>query len=212
LLLSLTVILPLSSGWISLRGKDIVAKYAGEMLRETGPSDMIALDTDASFFALDYIDLVDHDLGDRVLLMPSLFSFPPYRAWLSRRYPTLRTPPPEFMMDWTQWRALNPERGLYAEFEWKDSLQALLPNSAPAGVLIRGCSAAELCVNPSHAADHLMNSELAPFSRRDLYPFSLDIYILKHEREMMLWVLQGLATSDSPASVALRDRVDHILR
>lgn len=212
LALGFAVILPLASGWISLRGKDVVAKYAREMLAETGPSDMIVLDTDASFFALDYIDLVDHDLGERVLLMPSLFPFPPYRAWLSRRYPTLRIPPTEFMMDWTRWRMLNPERDLYAEFEWKDSLRVLLPNSAPAGVLIRGCAAAEQCADPSRAARHLIDPELATFSRRDLYPFSLDIYILKHEHEMMLWTLDALGTSNLAASRALQKRMGEILR
>lgn len=212
LVLITSVVLPIKLGWISMRGKDIVENYAREMLAETGPSDMIVLDTDASFFALDYIDLVDHGLGDRVLLMPSLFSFPPYRAWLLRRYPSLRLPPPEFMMDWTQWRGLNPDRALYAEVEWKDSIRALFPNSAPAGILLRACSVAEKCADASRAADHLLNSQLVNYSRRDLYPFSLDIYVLKHEREMMLWTLERTAVSDPLAASALQDHADLVLR
>ncbi|HXS99620.1 MAG TPA: DUF2723 domain-containing protein [Elusimicrobiota bacterium] len=211
-LMGLAIILPLASGWISLRGKDVVADYAREIVAETEPSDMIVIDTDSTFFALDYIDLVEHGLNDRVLLHPSLFSFPPYRMWLTRRYPTLGIPSPESMMDWTRWRALNPGRALYAEVEWKDSIRTLLPNSAPAGFMLRGCTADEQCVAPSLAADRLTHSAVAAFTRKDLYPFSLDIYILKHEREMMLWTLDALGTSEPAISQTLAQRVDNILR
>jgi hypothetical protein len=211
LLVGLAVVLPVSMGWISLRGKDVVSKYAGEMLAETGPSDMIVLDTDASFFALDYADLVDHDLGDRALLMPSLFSFPPYQAWLAHRYPTLKIPPMGSMMDWARWRMLNPDRALYAEAEWKDAIRAFLPNSAPAGVLIRGCAAGEQCVDPRLAAQRLTEAEVTAFSRRDLYSFSLDIYVLKHEHEMMVWTLELLGTSNISASRPLRNKAADIL-
>lgn len=212
LLLGLVILIPVSTGWVRLHGKDIVSTYAREMVDETGPSDILILDTDASFFALDYIDLVDHELGNRVLLMPSLFPFAPYRAWLTRRYPTLRIPPAEYMMDWARWRMSNPDKGIYAEVEWKDSMLSTLPGSTPVGVLIRGCSGTELCGGPEQAAERLIKSPVAAYTRRDLYPFSLDIYILKHEREMSLWALDKLGSSNPTLSEALRNRADDILR
>ena len=186
LLLVIVIAIPILLDPVTLRHKDVVYEYTQEMISETGPTDMIILDTDATFFALSYLDLVEHRLEDRALVMPSLFYFPPYREWLQRRYPTLKVPPVESMMDWASWRTLNPTRKLYGEMELQDSLQAVYPYSEPAGALIRACEGPAPCVDRDLALRRLerLRDEMPATA---LYPFSPDIYVPRHLSRLLGW-------------------------
>jgi MYXO-CTERM domain-containing protein len=202
--LAAAVVLPLALRPIDLRRRNFTMDYAREILRGTGPSDMLVVDTDASNFALLYLDVVEHATGDRALLIPSLFSYPPYRAWLSRRVPTLVVPPDAGILMWSEWRRLNPSRGLYAEAEWKDRLAAEFPGSAPSGVMIRISDFPPSREVSAEEARFLAGSPvIGAVTRRTVYPFSMDADLLHAYRIL----LESAAPGDAGVAAAIRARL-----
>jgi len=186
---------------ISLRRSGFIMDYAREMIRSSGPSDMIIMDSDSSTFAMLYLDLVEHAAGDRVLLVPSLFGYPPYQRWLARRNPGLNTPP-DFVMDWSQWVRLNPSRALYAEAESWNELRGFFPGSAPSGVLIRASEQPPAPEVLRAGIQRLLDWRAV--SHRDLYPFSPEMELVNTYRLMLNWGLQSLPQAGDPA---LADRL-----
>jgi hypothetical protein len=183
---------------IDLRRRNFTMDYAREIVRGTGPSDMLLVDTDAPNFALLYLDAVEHATGDRALLIPSLMNFPPYNDWLRARHPSLRFPPPDQLMEWGEWLRLNPGRALYAESEWKDRLLPQYPESAPSGVLIRVSLAPPPADAAAREAEFLAESPaVGAVTRASVYPFSMDVDYLRAYRILLEW-----SASSSPAAAA----------
>ena len=190
---------------ITMSRSGFIMDYARQMLRSTGDADMIILDSDASVFAMLYLDVVEHAAGDRVLLVPSLFGYPPYQRWLARRNPGLNIPP-EFTMDWTQWARLNASRGLCAEAEsWNELrgsdvqgffLKGPFPGSAPSGVLIRASAQAPEPQALRSGIERLL--EWHAVSHADLYPFSPEMELVNTYRLMLNWGLQSLPSGVDP--------------
>jgi hypothetical protein len=206
---ALAVVVALSLGLrpIDLRRRNFTMDYAREILRGTGSSDMLIVDTDASNFALLYLDVVEGATRDRALLMPSLFGFPPYRAWLARRVPTLRIPPDAGILMWSQWRRLNPSRGLYAEAEWLDRLRTQFPGSAPSGVMIRASDIPPSETSAGDEARFLAGSPVVgAVTRRTVYPFSMDVDLMRTYR--ILLERAAPAPADAETAVKLRERLD----
>jgi hypothetical protein len=204
--LSLAAVVALSACLrpIDLRRRDFTMDYAREILRGTGPSDMLIVDTDATNFALLYLDVVERATRDRALLMPSLFAFPPYRAWLSRRNPTLIIPPDEAIASWSEWTRLNPSRALYAEAEWRDRLLPEFPDSAASGVMIKISAYPQTRESLATEARFLAESPVVgAVSRRTVYPFSMDVDLLRTYRIL----LESAAPADAKTAAELRDRL-----
>ncbi|MBI5241624.1 MAG: DUF2723 domain-containing protein [Elusimicrobia bacterium] len=203
LVLAAALVLPFQRQVIDLRRSGHVMDYAREMVRATGPSDMILMTSDASTFALLYLDVVERAAGDRVVLVPSLFGYPPYQRWLVRRHPGLNF---EMSTDWARWRQLNPGRELYAEAEaWYD-MRAAFPASAPAGVLIRAWEAPPAPEALRDGAARLL-AWRAVF-RRDLYPFSPELELVNTYRLMLNWGLEVLTRpEDADLAEKLRQRL-----
>jgi hypothetical protein len=204
--LALAAVIALSAALrpIDLRHRNFTMDYAREILRGTGPSDMLIVDTDASNFALLYLDAVEHATQDRALLIPSLLNFPPYRDWLRRRCPTLNIPADDALMAWSEWQRLNPTRALYAEAEWKDQLLPQFPGSAPAGVMIRVADQAAPVEAAAGETRFLADSPVVgAVTRRTVYPFSMDVDLLRTYRILLEWA----APADPATAVALRERL-----
>lgn len=202
-LLAAVTALSLALRPVDLRRRNFTMDYAREIVRGTGPSDLLIVDTDATNFALLYLDAVEHATNDRVLLIPSLLNFPPYRDWLRRRHPALNVPPDEELMSWSAWRARNPSRALFAEAEWKDQLLPEFPGSAPSGVMIRVGSAPLPAGAAAAEADFLARSPVVgAATRRTVYPFSMDVDLLRTYRILLEWSASGGAA----ASAELRER------
>lgn len=195
----LAAALAISLVWhpVSLRRNDFIMDYAREMVRSSGPSDMIIMDSDASVFAMLYLDLVERSAGDRVVLVPSLFGYFPYRGWLARHHPGLKIPPEELLGDWTQWTRLNAGRGLYAEAESWNDMRSCLPSSAPSGVLIRGWEQPP-SAEALHAGIQLL-LDWRGISHRSLYPFSPETELVNTYRLMLKWGLESLPEPKDPA-------------
>ena len=191
---------------ISLRRSGFIMDYAREMVRSTGPGDMIVMTSDSSIFAMLYLDVVEHAAGDRAVLVPSLFGYPPYQRWLARRHPALNLPP-DFTMEWTQWLRLNPSRALYAEAEAWNEFRAAFPGSAPAGVLIRAWEAPPAPEALRAGIQRLL--DWRGISHRDLYPFSPELELVNTYRLMLNWGLQNLSSGGDPVlAEKLRKRLD----
>jgi hypothetical protein len=205
LVLAAALAIPLLRPPIDLRRSGFMMDYAREMVRATGPSDMIVMTSDAAVFALLYLDLVEHAAGDRVVLVPSLFGYPPYQRWLARRYPGLDLPP-DMSADWEQWRRRNPGRELYAEAEAWYELRAVSPASAPSGVLIR---AWESPPEPEvlRAGVERLLAWRAVF-HRDLTPFSPELELVNTYRLMLNWGLESLTRpEDADLAEKLRQQL-----
>jgi hypothetical protein len=201
LVLAAALVLPFLRQPIDLRRSGYVLDYAREMVRATGPSDMIVTTSDAAAFAFLYLDLVEHAAGDRVLLVPSLFGYPPYQRWLERRHPGL-TSPSGMSHEWDQWRRLNPSRALYAEAEaWYD-LRGAFPASAPSGVLIRAWDSPPDPEALRAGIERLLGWR-AVF-HRDLQPFSPELELVNTYRLMLNWGLESLTR---PEDAALAERL-----
>ena len=181
--LAAAIALPLALRRIDLRHGNFTMDYAREIIRGTGPSDMLVVDTDGPNFALLYLDAVEHALGDRALLIPSLFTYPPYRQWLAKRYPTLLVPGDPSPMIWDEWMRMNPGRALYAEAEWKDRLLPRFPGSAPSGVMIRVSMTPP---TPESAANQALFLSASPAvtgtNEKTVLPFSMDVDLLNSYR------------------------------
>ncbi|MDD5630179.1 MAG: DUF2723 domain-containing protein, partial [Elusimicrobia bacterium] len=190
---------------VSLRRSGFVMDYAREMVRCSGTSDMIIMDSDASTFAMLYLDLVERATGDRVVLVPSLFGYPPYRRWLAKRHPGLNMPAEDLLGDWTKWTRLNAGRALYAEAESWNDMRSVFPASAPWGVLIRAWEQP-----PSAEAQYAGLQRLLDWpgiSHRSLYPFSPEAELVNTYRLMLRWGLESLPEpKDRALSEALLKR------
>jgi hypothetical protein len=198
------VVLSVSLRPIDLSSKNFVMDYMRAMIRSTDQADIMILDNDASMFAMLYLDIVEHATGERVFLMPSLFSFPPYQQWLSRRYPGLRLPPLPLMRSPTEWARLNPDRGLYVEAEWIDSPMMECP-ATPAGAMIQlHCSTtaqSPVVIGPDERTSRFLDSQaLAAATRKTVYPFSVDVFVLKRYRML----LERLLASRPPEAMRLK--------
>jgi hypothetical protein len=166
---------------------------------------MIVMTSDASTFALLYLDIVEKAAENRVVLVPSLFNYPPYQRWLARRHPTLNLPS-DMSTDWAQWRRLNPGRGLYAEAEAWFDLRAAFPDSAPSGVLVR---AWESPPAPGELRDGVARLlEWRAVFHRDLHPFSPELELVNTYRLMLSWGLESLTRpEDADLAEKLRQRL-----
>ncbi len=203
--LAAVVALSLALRPIDLRRRNFTMDYARAIVRGTGPSDMLIVDTDAANFALLYLDAVEHATQDRALLIPSLFPFPPYRAWLSRRVPTLAIPSDAGILSWSEWKRLNPGRELFAEADWEARLLPEFPGSAPAGVLIRTSALPPSPEAAAAEAGFLAESPaIGAVSRRTVYPFSMDVDLLKTYRVL----LESAAPADAETAAKIRERLD----
>ena len=122
-----------------LGAEDPLGAYARALIADSGPRDMILLNSDDSIFATQYLDLVEHAAGDRVFLVTGRFHFAPYAEQLRARHPDLVLPRDANGLSLTtkEWLRLNPGRALYGEATLRDRLTQISTSTAPSGLLIR---------------------------------------------------------------------------
>jgi hypothetical protein len=161
---------------------DPLGAYARDLVADSGPRDMILLNSDDTIFATAYLDIVLNATDDRVFLATGLFDYPPYVASLQKRHPNLKLPRAgeglsRHMKDWL---ALNPDRALYGEATLRDRLVALSSTTAPSGVLIRIDAPPAPAGRDIQAAERLRSEIDGAFPPRRLpRTFTQEVYLTK---------------------------------
>jgi len=165
-----------------LGSEDPLGNYARALLADSGPRDMILLNSDDSIFAAQYLDLVDHAAGDRVFLTTGRFHYSPYAEQLQARHPDLVLPRDANGLSLTtkEWLRLNPGRALYGEATLRDRLTQISTSTAPSGLLIR-LQAPPARPGEAQAQDRRLQAELASIFPPGRPPrlFTQEVYIAK---------------------------------
>jgi hypothetical protein len=186
---------------------DPLGSYARDLLADSGPRDMILLNSDDSIFATSYLDVVEGGAGDRVFLATGLFRYPPYVARLQARHPDLVLPRngdglSRHMKDWLR---LNPTRALYGEATLRDALVALSSATAPSGVLIRFDAPRAAPGEDARQTERLLAERAAAFPPgRPPRTFTQEVYLVKAFAMMLEY---DAARLTRPADADLRARL-----
>lgn len=211
LLLAGLVAFPLALRPLDLSRHDLLMDYAREILRSTRPSDMVILAGDDSILATAYLETIEHEGEDRVWLLPSLFSYPPYIRRLKREHPGLALPPFEpkgLTTDWKRWMKANPARRLFAEAVLKDAVLGFLPDSSPSGVLVRlSQKKPKRRETAAEARRFIDSARLEGVTRWDAHAFTQEIYVLTAYRAILSWYMTFLGPEDEETAGRILTRL-----
>ncbi|MBI3553664.1 MAG: DUF2723 domain-containing protein [Elusimicrobia bacterium] len=211
-LLAAAVAVPLCVRPISLRHHDLLMDYCRLVVKSTGPSDMIILAPDDTILGLSYLELAEGTTEDRVLLIPSLFSYLPYIGRLQRRHPTLGLPPLEgrsLTTDWRGWLKANPKRRLFAEAVLRDTVLNVMPQSAPSGVLGELRLARPKRGEVGRSARAFLESTPEDFiTRWGIEDFTQEVYLLRTYRMLLEWYGSSLEKTDALTALRIKARLE----
>lgn len=193
---------------MSHRGRDPLMTYARQIVSSSKDGDLLVLVADDSLFAARYLDVVEHALADRVILVPGFFKTQSYIDDLKSRHPSLNLPTTEsgvLSTDWRAWKKLNPERRVLAEGALLGTIRKQYPNARPRGMLV------ELTDEKLRKKDVLPDIDrfiadagqwgLDKFSVRD---FTQEIYVLRVYQGMLFFYGTFLPPDDVERGVKLQ--------
>jgi hypothetical protein len=171
---------------------------------------MIILAPDDTILGMSYLELAEGSTEDRVLLVPSLFAYPPYIRRLHARHPDLALPFEKraLSVDWSQWLKMNPGRRLFSEAVNRDTLLERAPNSIPHGVL------AEVLVKPRKSdpgADANEFLAMTPddfITRWGIEDFTQEVYLTRTYRMLLEWYGSRLGPHDEAVGLRLKARLE----
>lgn len=209
--LAAALLLPLLLRRVDLRRHNALMDYCRLIVSSTGPKDMIVLGPDDTILGMSYLELSERSTDDRVLLVPSLFAFPPYIRRLHRRHPDLALPPLKdhsLTIDWKQWLALNPGRALFAEATLRDTLLASYPDARPSGVLARVGPKVPAAADAGAAARFVSSTPDDLLTRWSIYDFTQEVYLPKAYRMLIEWYGTTLGPGQDEVDMRLRRRLE----
>jgi hypothetical protein len=167
---------------VDLSRSDPVRSYVEDILRSSGPRDMILLDSDEANFSMLYMDLVEGKTEDRVFLATPLFGNAAFVERLARRHPDLKLPREGSGLSRSlkRWMTLNPDRPMEAEPTMRDTLVQISSACFPQGILIRvGPRFPPLSESAAQARAFLDDSSAEKIPSWGLRPWTQEVYLLK---------------------------------
>lgn len=205
----LAAIAPFVARPMHVKGHDFSLRYAEDILKSSGPNDIIVLSSDDSVLATAYLELVEKRTERRVFLNPGIFGHLGYLRDLRRRYPDLRIPLEEgghISLDFVAWKRLNPERPLRSEVIFKRIFTRVFPGSAPRGVLIeirdKPMTSSEISASARH---FLEQSMVRHVSRSTVYGWTQEIYLVRVYAVALEWHLELLGPRSPELTTRLRE-------
>lgn len=195
------------------RGREPLMEYARDIVKASGPRDIVILASDDTIFAALYLDLVARATGERIFLEPLLLSYPPYLRGLRERHPDLAVPTRadgSVKGDLKSWVEANPDRGLLAEGLVAAAVAAetgLTP--CPEGSLVRLTASPAPRAESARRCERFLDEDfLGRVARWDLQAPTQEVYLLRAAEAQLAWCAAALTPQDTALARRLLVRLN----